>query len=133
MDGSYGLSHLGLPDGQSGTYTQSAFPPNLGGPTQIQVWTNLSVINVPTSRLLATIPVTVGYGELITYIDTSSMLPILLADFQIDHLTIELTDGNGNPLVCFDQLPWSMCLELRSENNGSYMPIYSNNFIDYPV
>jgi hypothetical protein len=127
LDGSSGLSHLGLPD-KAGTYTKSLFPPNLGGPTQIQVWTNLSVVNLPISRLLATIPVTVGYGELVTYLDTSSMLPILLADYQIDHLTIELTNQNGEPIVCFDELPWSLCLELRAENIGSFLPIYSNNF-----
>lgn len=126
LNGSSGLSHLGLPDGP-GTYTKSSFPPNLGGPTQIQVWTNLSVVNLPTSRLLATIPVTVGFGELICYLDTSSMLPILLADFQIDHLTIELTDQNGEPIVCYDELPWSLCLELRAENIGSFLPIIANN------
>jgi hypothetical protein len=56
------------------------------------------------------------------------MLPILLADYQIDHLTIELTNQNGEPIVCFDELPWSLCLELRAENIGSFLPIYSNNF-----
>lgn len=122
LDGSSGLSHLGLPD-KAGTYTKSLFPPDLGGPTQIQVWSNLSVVNLPISRLLATIPVTVGYGELITYLDTSSMLPILLADYQIDHLTIELTDQNGTPILCYDEVPWSMCLELKPEQTGVYRPI----------
>jgi hypothetical protein len=122
LDGSSGLSHIGLPD-RAGTYAKSLFPPDLGGTTQIQVWTNLSVVNLPISRLLATVPVTVPYGELITYLDTSSMLPILLADYQIDHLTIELTDQHGNPIVCYDEVPWSMCLELKTENTGVYRPI----------
>ena len=116
------LAALGL--AAAGTYSNSIQTPNLCGPREIQVWTNLGVWNLPQGGLLAAIPITCDFGGLITYHNTIDKAPSIITDHQIRFLEIRLTDENGLDLVCDDAIPWSVQLVLEESDSTSYAPLF---------
>ena len=79
--------------------SQSQVPINLTGATQIQLWTNLSVYNIPGSGRLASIPMSVNYNELLQYEDQSGAQPRLISDGNIQSIRICLKDEHSVPLA----------------------------------
>jgi len=116
------LGALGLP--AAGTYLNSTQPPNLAGPREIQIWTNLGVWNLPQCGLLAALPITCDYGGLITYYNTNDNAPSIITDHQIRFLEIHLKDENGLDLVCDDAVPWSIQIVLEETDTYAYTPLF---------
>jgi len=89
---------LNLTSANTGYHT-SQVPINLTGATQIQLWTNLSVYNIPGSGRLASIPMSVNYNELLQYEDQSGAQPRLISDGNIQSIRICLRDEHSVPLA----------------------------------
>lgn len=100
--------------------SESPQPVQLSGPTRIHVNTNLSLYTVPTSGRLGTVPVTVDYGELLSYFDESGTEPSLCMEQHIDHLDIKLTDENNNPLEGYEDVPWGVIISITPVVNEGF-------------
>jgi hypothetical protein len=91
--------------GGTGTFSSSSpqlsasqVPINLTGVTQVQLNTTLAVANVPRSKKLCTVPMTVPYGSLLSYTDYQGGQPVTVMNDQIQNIDIELCDEHGIPL-----------------------------------
>lgn len=111
--GTTAQSLLGFPEGYLGTVTQSTIPVNLSGPRTINVESNLSLFTGPVSGRLASIPITCNYGECLSYLDNNGHITNIVMDHQLHLLALNLIDENGDTLTCFNEIPWSVCLELK--------------------
>jgi len=100
--------------------SKSQMPIRLSGPTCIHVNTNLPLFNIPTSGRLATIGVSVNYGELLLYFDESNSQPVLLTSQFLDYIRIQLTDENNEELECYDHLPWQCVISIDPIEGSGY-------------
>ena len=92
-------TYLGLPSEFTGTVEKSIIPANLSVPQSIYVYTDLSAQTIPPSGLLGIVPISVGWGELICYDNTSADTSLLCLDHQIRSIKLRLTNQNGSPLL----------------------------------
>lgn len=115
---------LGFPDGYITGNTESvevsSIPVRMSGPSRIHVISNLSLYTIPNSGRLATVPVTVEYGELLNYFDESGTQPSLCMDQHLNRIELELTDENGDPLPMNEEIPWGCVLSLDPVPNAGY-------------
>lgn len=111
LEGSTCNRLLGLPDDATGVFTESVQPVNFSGPTRINIFTNLSFYTAPISSLFASIPIDKNYGECISYIDNSA-IPITVLDNQLHILTLQFVDEKGAELPTYDDIPWTMTIQV---------------------
>ena len=98
---------------------------NFGGPTHVVVETSLQSTNVAdanlSSSVLAKVPIMgTGFGELVTFQDTSTFST--LADHEITSLSIRFKDSFDNP-IRFGALPWNLTLLFKVTPAGTYQPL----------
>lgn len=79
-------------------YSISQVPINLTGATQIQLWTNLSVYNIPPNGKLAAIPMSADYGQQMQYQDQLGQA-VLVSNNNIQSIRICLKDEHAVPLA----------------------------------
>lgn len=111
--GTTAQSLLGFPDGYLGTVTQSIIPVKLSGPRTVNIESNLSLHTGPVSGRICSVPITCNYGECLSYLDESGNIPTLIMDHQIYIIALHLLDENGDELECYNEIPWSVCIELQ--------------------
>lgn len=88
-----------LKDDSTGTkHQESQIPINLTGVTQIQLYTNLSVNNIPVNGKFTQIPMSVNFSSLLSYTDYQGNQPVIIMNDQIQTIRIKLVDQNGVPL-----------------------------------
>ncbi len=109
-------SLLGFTSGVTGTFTQSAQPVDFRGVQSIIVRTNLSLYNCPISNILATIPVTVGYGEMVNFSDGLGTIPTFICSHQPQVFQVQLVDQDGTELSNFADFPWYLTLDIVEQN-----------------
>lgn len=80
--------------------------------------------NSPVSGRLCTIGVTTNYGDLEVYQDQSGALPVLMMNHQLSTLEMILTDQDGTELVCYDNAPWYITLELQEVDGMAYDTLF---------
>ncbi len=68
--------------------------------------------NSPISDILAIVPVTVAYGDIINYADGVGTVPTFICSYQPQLLQIQITDQDGNEPTNFTDFPWYATLEL---------------------
>lgn len=120
----WGIVGFPVPPPLYNLVTESPLPVQLSGPTRIHVNTNLALYTVPPSGRLGTIPVTVNYGELLSYFDESGTEPSLCMEQHIDHLDVQLLDENNNELEGYEEIPWGMII--------SIVPVINEGFESVP-
>lgn len=134
LSDSIGLSYLGFEEGVDHIdVTCSDFPMNLAGAQRVQIWSNLSINNLPVNGLLASIPILCDYGDIIRYDDSTGAEGSLVLDYAIHKISIRLTDEYGNTLQCDDNIPWSICLSLQEVGHDGFIPaeIHLKTLKDY--
>lgn len=110
------LRILGIPQPSSTSswiitnHSQSQIPIKLSGPSCIHVNIDQPLYNIPSSGRLATIGVSVCYGDLLLYFDESGTQPPLLTSQYLSNISIQLTDENNEELECYDDIPWQCVL-----------------------
>lgn len=93
------FKQLGIVPGYTGPLGNSQLPINLSGLTAIQVETTFSFNNTPSTGILAIIPASVKYGDIIKYSNESTDFASMCVDFEITNVSIRLLDQDGDPLV----------------------------------
>lgn len=121
---SQGNKYLGFAEGAvSGTST-SQFPPViLNGPTCINIFTNMTINNIPISNFLTCVPITVPYGSHISYDNNDFSEASLSLDNDIRFVRLTLEDEYGNPLEYPQQLLWEAQLSLQGTVPDGFSPI----------
>lgn len=108
-------SLLGFTSGTIGTFSKSSQPVDFRGVQSITIRTNLSIYNCPVSTILATVPVTVAYGDILNYADGLGTIPTYLCTHQPQIFQIQLVDQDGTELTNYADFPWYLTLELMEE------------------
>jgi len=85
----------------------------LAGVTRIHVETNLPLYTLPQSGRLASVPVTVSYGDFLAFTDYDGNHATLCTTHDINNIEIRLTDQDGTDLSGYDELPWGVTIELE--------------------
>lgn len=117
---------LGFPDGfesiiPDDSVESSMIPVRMPGPSRIHVQSNLSLYTFPASGRLATVPITVNYGEMLSYFDESGTEPSLCMDHQLNRIEIHLVDQNNEELrECYESIPWGLVLSLTPVTNDGF-------------
>jgi len=108
-------SLLGFTSGTTGTFSSSSQPVDFRGVQSITVRTNLSIYNCPISDVLAVIPVTVGYGDVINYTDGLGTISTYICSHQPQIFQVQLVDQDGTELPNFADFPWYLTLDIVEE------------------
>lgn len=105
---------LGFPDDFMSLIADhhSTIPVRMSGPSRLHINSNLSLFTYPPSGRLATIPVSVNYGELLNYFDESGTQPSLCMDHNIQRIELHITDQDNNELEAYDEIPWGVILSI---------------------
>lgn len=121
---STGNKYLGFKDGEVAETQTSAFPPViLNGPTCINVFTNLTINNIPLSNFLTCIPINVPYGSHISYDNNDNSEAVLSLDQDIRFIRLTLRDEYGNLLDYPDNLLWEAQLGLQGTIPDGFSPL----------
>ena len=115
---------LGLPEGWTGEVTTSTQPVNFVSVSVVNVDTTLSLYNAPISGRLASIPINANYGDQVQYFDSSGSLPVLMMNHQLSTLEITLTDQDGQEITCFEEIPWTLTIELQEVSGLQYDTLF---------
>lgn len=116
--------YLGFPDGEVTDAHLSEFPPmDLFGIPYINVHTNFTMNNIPVSEYLCSVPVTVGYGQYIFYVNYDNSMSALVLDPDITNVRMILTDHKGNLLDYPDTLDWEAVLALQATLPEGFAPL----------
>lgn len=116
--------YLGFPDGAVSTPMVSSFPPTaLQGIQSINIWTNVTMNNIPASSFLCSVPVTAPYGSYIFYINNDNSQATLSLDPDLQYLRLILKDDNGNVLNYPDELSWEAQLGLQGTYPEGFSPL----------
>lgn len=121
---STGNKYLGFADGAVSSTSASAFPPViLKGPTCINVYTNLTINNIPLSNFLTCIPINVPYGSHIHYENNNDSEASLALDQDIRFIRLTLRDEYGNLLEYPSELMWEVQLGMQSTVPDGFSPL----------
>ena len=121
---SKGNKYLGFNDGAVLETQTSAFPPViLNGPTCINVYTNLTINNVPLNNFLACIHINVPYGQHIHYENNDNSEAALSLDQDIRFIRLTLRDEYGNLLEYPSNLLWEAQMGLQSTVPNGFSPL----------
>lgn len=121
---STGNKYLGFNDGEITETQTSAFPPViLNGPTCINVFTNLTINNIPLSNFLTCIPLNVPYGGHVAYDNNDTSESSLSLDQDIRFIRLTLRDEYGNLLEYPSNLLWEAQIGLQSTIPNGFSPL----------
>lgn len=121
---STGNKYLGFPTGAVASTSTSAFPPViLKGPTCINVYTNLTINNIPVSNFLTCIPIHVGYGSHIHYENNDYSEASLALDQDIRFIRLTLRDEYGNLLEYPSELMWEVQMGMQPTIPDGFSPL----------
>lgn len=116
--------YLGFPDEEMRDVQISSFPPvRLFGPTQINVWSNFTMNNIPVSEYLCSIPVVQTYGEHIFFTNYDNSMSSLCLDANIGYVRIILKDEYDELLDYPDGLDWEIVLAMQSTIPEGFAPL----------
>lgn len=102
--------------------TMSQQPVRMSGPTRLHVNSSLPLYTIPPSGRLGTVPVDVGYGEMLSYFDESDADPVLCSEQHLRTIRIHLTDENNEELTAYENISWGVVLALTPEPNPGFVP-----------
>lgn len=121
---SKGNAYLGLSDGAVDSTTVSKWPPVLlNGPTCINIYTNMTINNIPVSNFLTCVPIRVPYGSHISYDNYDNSQASLSLDQDIRFVRLTLRDEYGNLLEYPDGLAWEAQLGLQGTIPDGFSPL----------
>lgn len=125
LDGtSEGNKYLGFNDGAISTRSSSDFPPViLNGPTCINIYTNMTINNIPVSNFLTCIPINVPYGSHISYDNNDFSEATLAMDTDIRFIRLTLRDEYDNALEYPNELMWEAQLSLQATIPDGFSPL----------
>lgn len=112
---------LGFPSGFLGSVLTSSIPINLMGPSRIHVNTDLSMLTVPLSGRLASIPISTNYGGFMSYRDLDGQQPMMVTGSGLNSLTITLADENNETLEGYEDISWGIILSLEVIRDQGYV------------
>lgn len=116
-------SILGFPEGDTTYRNMSPLIPNLSGPTSLHLMSNLIINNISASGRLSTIPVNVGYGEMIQYENYDFGDASLSMDNMINSITLEWHDQDMQKLDYEEGAEWEVVLSFQLVANANYQPL----------
>lgn len=117
-EGTTAHRHLGLATGFVGEISRSHMPVKLSCPQAVYVYSNLSASTIPPSGLLGTVPITVPFGDLISYQNDSNDNGVMCTDQSLRNIRITLSNENGRDLC-------PNVDEVDNYNiNDEYMPVW---------
>lgn len=121
---SQGNKYLGFTDGSVATTSTSQFPPViLNGPSCINIFTNLTINNIPVSNFLGCVPINVPYGCHISYDNNDFSEASLSLDNDIRFIRLTLRDEYGNLLEYPSGLLWEAQLSLQATVPDGFSPL----------
>lgn len=125
LEDSTANKYLGFHDGAVETTQQSQFPPvSLKGPTCINIWTNLTINNVPLSSYLTCVPIQDrSYGSHIYYENNDNSTAVLSLDSELRFIRLTLRDEHGRLLDYPDNLTWEAHLGLQATVPDGFSPL----------
>lgn len=124
LEDSTANKYLGFHDGAVGPTQISQFPPvALKGPTCINVWTNLTINNIPLSSFLTCVPINVSYGGHIYYDNNDNSEAVLSLDSELRFIRLTLRDEHGRLLEYPDNLVWEAQLGLQATIPEGFSPL----------
>ena len=116
--------YLGLTTTEDITTNQSSFPPVLlRGPQCINIWTNLTMNNIPVSQYIACIPITSTYGNYIHFSNFDNSESTLCLESDITNIRVILKDERDNELSYPKELDWEIVLAMVSTIPEGFAPL----------
>lgn len=116
--------YLGFPERWDKYSIQSEFPPQLSGPWNLHLMSNLAINNIPVSGRLASFPVNADYGSLIQYTNYDTSDASLSMDNNINSITLQIHDEDMKTLSYYPEgVDWDVCISFQLVPNAGFQPI----------